>query len=454
MPYVSINPATGEVTAEYADFTPAEIDDKLNLATKAFHEWRQTSFEERSLLLTSAANHLESELPTIAEVLTKEMGKTFASAKGEVGKCALTLRYYAEHGPALLADQIIASPASKSGVRYEPLGPVLAVMPWNFPLWQLIRFAAPGLMAGNVVVLKHASNVPESALLLESLFRRSGFPEGCLVNLFVPGSQVAEVIRDERIAAVTLTGSEAAGQSVAAAAGSVLKKCVLELGGSDPFIIAASADLEKTVPMAITGRVQNNGQSCIAAKRFIVVDAVADEFIERFSQGMRDLVVGDPFDPASNVGPLVSAAQRDEVAGQVDDALAKGAVATAGGARIEGPGFYYQPTVLTDVTREMRAGNEEIFGPVAVVYRVDSLEEAIALGNDTPWGLGASIWAEDPAEQEQGIRDLEAGMVFVNAIVGSTPELPFGGIKRSGYGRELSGIGMHEFCNAKTFFVA
>jgi succinate-semialdehyde dehydrogenase/glutarate-semialdehyde dehydrogenase len=309
-------------------------------------------------------------------------------------------------------------------------------------------------MAGNVAVLKHASNVPESALLLESIFRRAGFPEGCFTNLFLPGSKVAAVIQDDRIAAVTLTGSEAAGVSVAAAAGSVLKKCVLELGGSDPFIVAESADLDLTVPMAVTGRVQNNGQSCIAAKRFIVVESRADEFIERFSAAMRELVVGDPMDPATNVGPLVSEAQRDEVAGQVADALAKGATATAGGASIDGPGFFYQPTVLTGVTTEMRAGVEEIFGPAAVVYRVADLDEAIALGNASPWGLGSSIWADDPAEQEAGIAGLNAGMVFVNSIVSSTPELPFGGIKRSGYGRELSAIGMHEFCNAKTVFVA
>ena len=382
------------------------------------------------------------------------MGKTFAAAKGEVAKCAMTMRYYAEHAPAMLAPRQISSSASRSEVRYDPIGPVLAVMPWNFPLWQVIRFAAPALMAGNVGLLKHASNVPESALLLEGLFRRAGFPEGCFVNLFVPGSRVAEVIADPRIAAVTLTGSEAAGRSVAAAAGSVLKKCVLELGGSDPFIIASSADLDRTVPLAITGRVQNNGQSCIAAKRFIVVADRAEEFIEKFSAAMEAVTVGDPMDPATVVGPLVSAAQKDEVSEQVADALAKGAVATAGGSGIDGPGFFYRPTVLTGVTTQMRAGVEEIFGPVAVVEVVADLAEAIAVGNDTPWGLGSSIWAEDEAEQRQAIEGLDAGMVFVNAIVASTPELPFGGTKRSGYGRELADVGMYEFCNQKTIFVA
>ena len=454
MPYVSVNPATGEIVSTYDDFTPEEVDRRLGLAAAASTNWRTTSFEDRSRLMTRGAELLEGEIPVVAEMLSREMGKTFAAAKGEASKCAMTMRYYAEHAESMLVEQPIDSPASRSGVRYDPLGVVLAVMPWNFPLWQVIRFAAPALMAGNVGVLKHASNVPESALYLEGLFKRAGFPDGSFVNLFIPGSRVADVIRDERIAAVTLTGSEAAGESVASAAGSVLKKCVLELGGSDPFIVASSADLDRAVPMAVTGRVQNNGQSCIAAKRFIVVEDRAEEFIARFSDAMEAVQVGDPLDPATVVGPLVSADQRDEVAEQVADALAKGAVATAGGSAIDGPGFFYRPTVLTGVTADMRAGVEEIFGPVAVVYVVKDLEEAIALGNDCPWGLGASVWAEDPTEQERAIEAVDAGMVFVNAIVASTPELPFGGIKRSGYGRELSAVGMREFCNAKTVYVA
>ena len=454
MPYISVNPATGEVVSSYEDHTPAEVDALIALAAERAPLWRATSMVDRARLMVSAAELLEGEVPVIAEVLSREMGKTFAAAKGEVAKCAMTMRYYAEHAPAMLAPRQISSSASRSEVRYDPIGPVLAVMPWNFPLWQVIRFAAPALMAGNVGLLKHASNVPESALLLEGLFRRAGFPEGCFVNLFVPGSRVAEVIADPRIAAVTLTGSEAAGRSVAAAAGSVLKKCVLELGGSDPFIIASSADLDRTVPLAITGRVQNNGQSCIAAKRFIVVADRAEEFIEKFSAAMEAVTVGDPMDPATVVGPLVSAAQKDEVSEQVADARAKGAVATAGGSGIDGPGFFYRPSVLTGVTTQMRAGGEEIFGPVAVVEVVADLAEAIAVGNDTPWGLGSSIWAEDEAEQRQAIEGLDAGMVFVNAIVASTPELPFGGTKRSGYGRELADVGMYEFCNQKTIFVA
>ena len=454
MPYISVNPTTGEVASSYEDHTPAEVDALIALAAERAPLWRATSLLERSRLMTSAAELLEGEVPVIAELLSREMGKTFAAAKGEVSKCAMTMRYYAEHATEMLAPRVVASSASRSEVHYDPIGPVLAVMPWNFPLWQVVRFAAPALMAGNVGLLKHASNVPESALFLEGLFRRAGFPEGCFVNLFVPGSRVAEVIADPRVAAVTLTGSEAAGRSVASAAGSVLKKCVLELGGSDPFIVASSADMDRTIPMAVTGRVQNNGQSCIAAKRFIVVADRADEFIAKFSAAMDALVVGDPMEPATVVGPLVSAAQKAEVAEQVADALAKGAVATAGGAGIDGPGFFYRPTVLTGVTSDMRAGVEEIFGPVAVVSVVADLDEAIAVGNDTPWGLGSSVWAEDPAEQEAAIAGLDAGMVFVNAIVASTPELPFGGIKLSGYGRELSDVGMHEFCNQKTVFIA
>ena len=454
MAYVSVNPATGETYATFEEHDAAEVDRRLGLAKSAFDQWKHVNLEQRRRFMITAAELLEGELPVQAEALTREMGKTFAAAKGEVAKCAMTMRYYADNAASMLADQEIASPASRSGVRYEPLGPVLAVMPWNFPLWQAVRFAAPALMAGNVVVLKHASNVPNAALAMEDLFRRAGFPEGCFVNLFIGSARVADVIRDERIVAVTLTGSERAGEAVAATAGSVLKKCVLELGGSDPFVIADSADLDLTVPMAVNGRVQNNGQSCIAAKRFIVVESRADEFIERFSAAMRDLTVGDPMDPATNVGPLVSAAQREEIAGQVAESVAKGAVVTAGGKAVDGPGFFYEPTVLTNVTDDMRAGCEELFGPVAVVYVARDLEHAAEIANSTPWGLGASIWATDDAEQRFGIENLSAGMVFVNQIVGSTPELPFGGIGRSGYGRELSAVGMYEFCNQKTFYVA
>jgi succinate-semialdehyde dehydrogenase/glutarate-semialdehyde dehydrogenase len=453
MAYVSTNPATGEVVATFEYHTEAEIEARVALAASTFTSYRTTSFEDRAMWMRTAAETFEGELPNIAQVLTQEMGKTFNAARGEVMKCAMTMRYYADHAEEMLAEEQIASAASRSGVRYDPLGVVLAVMPWNFPLWQVVRFAAPALMAGNVGLLKHASNVPRSAQLLEDVFRRAGFPDGCFTNLFIPASRVAALIADDRVAAVTLTGSEAAGQSVAAAAGTALKKCVLELGGSDPFIVAGSADLDRAVPMAVTGRVQNNGQSCIAAKRFLVVESRYDEFLERFSAEMDAIVVGDPMDPATGVGPLVSAAQRDEIAEQVADAVRKGAVVHAGGSAVDGPGFFYRPTVLTNVDASMRAGCEELFGPVAVVEKVADLDEAIRVANATPWGLGASVWASDPTEQERALAGIEAGMVFVNAIVASTPELPFGGIKRSGYGRELSSVGIREFCNAKTVFV-
>jgi succinate-semialdehyde dehydrogenase/glutarate-semialdehyde dehydrogenase len=404
--------------------------------------------------MLEAAGILEREGTEIATILTTEMGKTLASAKGEVAKCASTMRYYAIHAQSMLADESISSSASRSGVRYEPLGAVFAVMPWNFALWQVIRFAAPALMAGNVGILKHASNVPQAANFLETLFRRAGFPEGCFINLFLTHDDVPLVIADERVAAVTLTGSEGVGRTIAQLAGENLKKCVLELGGSDAFIVASSADLAHTVPMAVTARIQNNGQSCIAAKRFIVVRRRADEFISRFVAGMEAAIVGDPLDPLTVVGPLATAAQRDLIANQVDLSVSAGATLLCGGVRPDGPGFFYPPTVLTDVATASPAGCEELFGPVAVVQVVQDLDEAIAVANETPWGLGGSIWANDAHEIDQAIAGIEAGMVFANAIVASTPELPFGGIKNSGYGRELSTMGIREFTNAKTFYVA
>jgi succinate-semialdehyde dehydrogenase / glutarate-semialdehyde dehydrogenase len=364
------------------------------------------------------------------------------------------MRWFAEHAESLLADEVIESSAGRSLVRYQPLGPVLAVMPWNFPLWQVVRFAAPALMVGNVGLLKHASNVPQTALALEDLFRRAGYPEGAFTTLLIGSGEVAQVIADERVVAVTLTGSERAGQSVAAAAGDALKKCVLELGGSDPFVVLASADLDRAVPVAVQARVQNNGQSCIAAKRFIVEDAVYDEFTTRFVEAMAGLTVGDPFDPATDVGPLVSSAQRQEIADQVDDARQQGAVVACGGEVPDGPGWYYPPTVLCDVTPAMRVFGEETFGPVAVVERAADVDEAIELANRTSFGLGSSVWTADAAEQARCIDEIEAGQVFVNAMVASTPEMPFGGIKRSGYGRELSALGIKEFCNDKGVWVA
>lgn len=404
--------------------------------------------------MTGAADLLEAELPEVARILTTEMGKTFAAAKAEVAKCAMALRWFAENAERLLADEEISTQATRSSVRYQPLGPVLAVMPWNFPLWQVIRFAAPALMAGNVGLLKHASNVPQTALALEDLFRRAGYPDGSFAVLMIGSERVAEVIADERVVAVTLTGSERAGQAVAAAAGKALKKCVLELGGSDPFIVLGSADLDRAVPVAVRARCQNNGQSCIAAKRFIVEEGVFEEFTERFVGAMAGLTIGDPLDPATDVGPLVSESQRQEIAAQVDDAREKGATVACGGEVPEGPGWYYPPTVLLDVVAGMRAFEEELFGPVAVVERAADLDEAIALANRTSYGLGSSVWTTDEGARRRCIDEVEAGQVFVNAMVASSPDVPFGGIKRSGYGRELSALGIKEFCNAKTVWIA
>lgn len=454
MAYTSTNPTTGEVIQQYPGNTPQEVEGAVAEAASAFQEWRATSFKERADLMNHAAELLEGELLVVATQLTAEMGKTIAAAKGEVTKCIGTMRYYAEHAEALLADEIIESSATRSGIRYEPLGTVLAIMPWNFAMWQAVRFIAPSIMAGNCGLLKHASNVPGTAKYLGELFVRAGFPVGVFANLFIDHQTLANLIADDRIAAVTLTGSEGAGKTVGQLAGANLKKCVLELGGSDAFIVASSADLERTIPLAVTARVQNNGQSCIAAKRFIVVKERADDFLKGFVEAMAAVVVGDPMDAGTVMGPLVSANQRDEIDAQVQDSVAKGATLHTGGKKPDGPGFFYPPTVLSNVPRDSRAGCEELFGPVAVVEVVNSLDEAIELANSTPWGLGGSIWATDQEEIDKAIAGIEAGMVFANAIVASMPELPFGGIKRSGYGRELSSQGIREFTNIKSFYVS
>jgi succinate-semialdehyde dehydrogenase/glutarate-semialdehyde dehydrogenase len=454
MSFTTTNPATGEIEKTFDSHTPEEVEARLAQAAETFAQFRRTTFAERARLMITAADLLEAEVPDVARVVTTEMGKTFASAKGEVSKCALALRWFAEHAESLLADQEIESSATKSLVRYQPLGPVLAIMPWNFPMWQVIRFAAPALMVGNVGLLKHASNVPQTALVLEDVFRRAGYPDGAFTTLLIESKDVAAVIADDRIAAVTLTGSERAGQSVGAAAGDALKKCVLELGGSDPFVVMPSADLDQAVSTAVTARTQNAGQSCIAAKRFIIDGSIYEEFYERFCAGMAALVVGDPMDPATNVGPLNSAAQRHEVVAQVDDAIDKGAAVGCGAEVPNGPGFYYPPTVLSGVSKEMRVFSEEVFGPVAVVESATGLDEAIALANATVYGLGASVWTTEDSERQRFIDEIDAGQVFVNAMVASTPEMPFGGIKRSGYGRELSELGIKEFCNAKGVWIA
>ncbi len=453
MSFATINPATGQTERTFPTHTLAEVDGLLQKAHDTFLEYRTTSYAERARHLMNAADLFEGEAPDIARIVTTEMGKTFAAARAEASKCAMGLRWFAEHSEALLADEVITTDATRSYVHYQPIGPVLAVMPWNFPLWQVVRFAAPALMVGNVGLLKHASNVPQTALLLEDIFRRAGLPDGAFTNLFVESKDVAALIEDPRIAAVTLTGSEKAGMSVAATAGHALKKSVLELGGSDPFLVLASANLDDAVRTAVTARVQNNGQSCIAAKRFIVVEAVADEFLRRFTEAMDALVVGDPFDPATQVGPIVSEAQRDELLGQIEEARSQGAVVHGGGEPIDGPGWYLKPTVLSGVTSDMPVAQEELFGPVAIVERVPDLDAAITVANATTFGLGSSVWTHDDEEQRRCIEELEAGAVFVNAMVVSTPELPFGGIKRSGFGRELSELGLKEFTNAKTVWI-
>jgi succinate-semialdehyde dehydrogenase/glutarate-semialdehyde dehydrogenase len=454
MPFVAVNPTTEQVVAEYPTLNAEEIDRALERASAAYQWWRRASFAERTTVMVRAAELLESEIPVVAELMTREMGKTFAAAKGEAMKCAATMRYFAEHAESMLREESLPTKGSRSGVRFDPIGPIFAVMPWNLPWWQVIRMAVPTLMAGNVVVFKHAPNVPGNAKYLEDLFLRAGFAPGVLTAIFVEVDQVPDIIADPRIAAVTLTGSERAGRSVAEHAGKNLKKCVLELGGSDPFIVASSAELELTVPAAVAARIQNNGQACIAAKRFIVVRDRADEFIEQYAAAMGAVRLGDPMDPATELGPLVSKSQRDLLDAQVASSIDKGAQVLVGGYVPERTGYYYPATVLAEVPEDARAACEELFGPVSVIQAARDLTEALRVANGTPWGLGASVWAEDAAEINQAIAELDVGTVFANAMVASMNELPFGGTKRSGFGRELSALGAREFTNAKSFFVA
>ena len=454
MPFTAVNPATEEIIAEYPSHSAAEVEAALATAATAFRAWRRVPLSERAQLMNRAAELLEGEIPVIAQLMTSEMGKTFGAAKGEASKCAMTMRYYAEHAAVMLEDEVIETSGSKSGVKYEPIGAIFAIMPWNFPLWQIIRAAVPTIMAGNVTILKHAPNVPGCAMYVEGLFTRAGFPKGVFTNLFLEIAQIESVIADRRVAGVTLTGSERAGRSVAELAGRHLKKCLLELGGSDPFIVASSADLDRTVPSAVTARIQNNGQACIASKRFIVVRDRAEEFLDRFSDAMAEVPVGDPMDPATVLGPIVSKSQFELLSAQVEQSIEKGAKARVGGAPLGLKGYYYPATVLTNVPLDSPAGCEELFGPVAVVHVVDDLDAAISLANDTPWGLGGSIWAADQDEIDRAIEGLDVGMVFANAVVVSMNELPFGGTKASGIGRELSVNGVREFTNAKSYFVA
>jgi succinate-semialdehyde dehydrogenase/glutarate-semialdehyde dehydrogenase len=456
MAIATINPVTGETIRTFDPLTAAELEDRLARAAEAFPAYRRTGVEQRAGWLRAAADVLDADTDEVGALMTLEMGKTLTAAKAEATKCARALRYYAEHGAAFLEP----TPADASAVgaeqayrAYQPLGVVLAIMPWNFPLWQAMRFAAPALMAGNVGLLKHASNVPQTALYLEELFRKAGFPADVFQTLLVGSGDVEKVLRDRRVVAATLTGSGPAGQSVASIAGDVLKKTVLELGGSDPFVVMPSADLDRAADVAVTSRCQNNGQSCISAKRFIVHESVADSFERLFADRLAKLVVGDPMDAATDVGPLSTSAGRDDVEELVADAVAHGARVVVGGSRVDGPGWFYPPTLITDITPDMRMYREEVFGPVAGLYRVPDLDAAIALANDTDFGLGANIWTADPAERERFVADAEAGMVFVNGMVTSYPELPFGGVKTSGYGRELTELGMREFVNVKAVWV-
>jgi succinate-semialdehyde dehydrogenase/glutarate-semialdehyde dehydrogenase len=451
------NPATGDVLETFPPMTSDEVDAAVALAARTSASYRRTTFAQRAEWMCSAAALLERELDDIARTMTTEMGKTLGSARAEASKCATAMRFYAEHAEAFLADTALDDPsavaAERAYTRYQPLGVVLAVMPWNFPLWQVVRFAAPALMAGNVGLLKHASNVPRTARYLGSLFARAGFPEGAFQALLIESSQVEAVLRDPRVAAATLTGSEGAGRSVAAIAGDEIKKTVLELGGSDAFVVMPSADLDRAAEVAVTARVQNNGQSCIAAKRFIVHEGVYDDFADRFVARMEALVVGDPLDDATDVGPIATEQGRADIAEIVDDAVAKGAQVLCGGKPVDGPGWYYLPTVLADVTEDMRAFGEEVFGPVATLFGVRDIAGAIDLANATTFGLGSNAWTSDPDEQARFVDELDAGAVFVNGMTTSYPQLPFGGVKRSGYGRELSAAGIREFCNLKTVWV-
>jgi succinate-semialdehyde dehydrogenase/glutarate-semialdehyde dehydrogenase len=454
MPIATINPATGETLQTFDALTAAEVDEKLQRAADAFERHRRTSLAERTEKMRRAGEILDAEKDRLARLMTTEMGKTLAAARAEGEKCAWVCRHYAEHAARMLAPQTVDVGGSARGeVHFLPLGAVLAVMPWNFPFWQVFRFAAPGLMAGNVGLLKHASNVPQCALAIEDVFRRAGFEEGVFQTLLVGSDAVAGMLDDERVAAATLTGSTPAGQSVAERAGRNLMKTVLELGGSDPFIVMPSADLEAAARTAARARCINNGQSCIAAKRFIVHQDAADEFERRFVAAMEALRVGDPMADGTDVGPLATAAIRDEVDEQVRVSVDAGARVLTGGRRMDGPGFFYPPTILADIPEDAPAYREEVFGPVASLFRVASIDEAIALANDSQFGLGSSVWTRDEGERRRFVTEIEAGMTYVNAMVASDPRLPFGGVKQSGYGRELGVFGIHEFVNIKSVWI-
>ncbi len=453
MAIASINPATGETLKTFNALSAEQLEEKLQLAADTFRTYSRTTFAKRKPLMTRAAEILETKKNDFGKIMTLEMGKPLKAAIGEAEKCAWVCRYYAENAEHHLADIVVETNAQKSYVHFQPLGPVLAVMPWNFPFWQVFRFAAPALMAGNVGLLKHASNVPQCALAIEEIFGSAGFPKGAFQSLLIGSDGVEGILNDPRVVAATLTGSEPAGRSVAATSGKQIKKTVLELGGSDPFIVMPSANLAEAVTTAVKARTINNGQSCIAAKRFIVADAVYDEFERRFVDEMRGLKIGDPMEESVEIGPLATPQIVDDLDEQVKKAVASGARVLTGGKKIERPGNFFEPTVLVDINVSAPISCEEIFGPVAMLFRVKNIDEAIHVANSTPFGLGSAAWTNDAQEQTRFIEELEAGSVFINGMVASDPRLPFGGVKHSGYGRELAEFGIREFVNIKTVWV-
>jgi succinate-semialdehyde dehydrogenase/glutarate-semialdehyde dehydrogenase len=453
MGIASINPTTGETLKTFEALSAEQIEEKLQLAADTFRTYRRTSLEERARMMMRAADILESDKNALAKIMTTEMGKPIKAAVSEAEKCAWVCRYYAENAQRHLADQIVETNAGKSYVKFQPLGPVLAVMPWNFPFWQVFRFAAPALMAGNVGLLKHASNVPQCALAIEEIFTRAGFPRGAFQTLLIGADAVEGILNDERVAAATLTGSEPAGRSVASIAGKQIKKTVLELGGSDPFIVMPSANLDEAVTTAVKARTINNGQSCIAAKRFIVAKEIYEEFERRFVDQMRALRIGDPMEESTDIGPLATPQIVNDLEEQVQKAVAAGARVLTGGKRPDRPGNFFEPTVLVNLDLKAPVSCEEIFGPVAMLFRASGIDEAIQIANSTPFGLGSSAWTNDSKEQAQFIEELEAGSVFINGMVASDPRLPFGGVKHSGYGRELAEFGIREFVNIKTVWI-
>ncbi|MFI5097553.1 MAG: NAD-dependent succinate-semialdehyde dehydrogenase [Candidatus Acidiferrales bacterium] len=453
MAIATINPATGEVVKRFDALNDSQVDAKITQAAAAFRTFRKSSFADRARWMTKAAEILESEKEAIGRLMTLEMGKTLASAIAEAEKCASTCRYFAENAARFIADEPIATSAAKSYIHYQPIGIVLAVMPWNFPFWQVFRFVAPGLMAGNVGLLKHAANVPQCALKIEEIVLRAGFPEGVFQTLLIGASQVDRILNDPRVAAATLTGSEQAGIQVGISAARRIKKVVLELGGSDPFIVMPSADIQEAAATAVKARVMNNGQSCIAAKRFIVHEQIADQFEKEFVSRMQALKLGDPLDPKTEVGPLATPDAVKDLDAAVQKSIQAGAKLLTGGKPLAGAGNLYLPTVLANIPKDSPAYREELFGPVASVFRVRSIEEAVAIANDVRFGLGASAWTNDPAEREFFIDELEAGMVFINQMVASDPRVPFGGVKASGHGRELGPYGIREFTNSKTVWI-